>query len=531
MTCWKASFAVEGAPVKHRLHYQSPEIKKALEEHLESMLSKGVVRPSRSPWGARPVFVGKKNGSKRLCFDYRDLNKKMVPDSYPLPLLWPLLQEVAGHKWYVTLDLNWGFWNVPLEEESKQYTAVITHKGTFEFNVIPFGIRNSPGEFQRAMDIIFSDLYPRNVRCYIDDIVIFGNTKGEVLVLLEDVLRRVESSGVFLKMPKCEWLQQEILLLGHVVSVHGILPNPEKVSAIRDAVPPTDKSELRPFLGLASFLRKFVPHFAQTVAPLVDLTSPKVPFKWTEVENDSFELLKSEITNYVLLSVPDEQGEFLVFTDASSRGIGCVLMQIQHGEPVYLEFASRKFTPAERKWDTREREAFAVVWAVKRFRWYIASRKTLVFTDHESLRWKSGCESGKVQRWALFLSQFNLEIRHINGDLNAAADWLSRAWKVDDAEFDDAMVDEMSVPVLTAVSAKPEAEKVSEFVPSLPSASLFLKALALEPKENLVGTFRAESGYRYHERSGKLYVPEPLRDRVLWWFHTSLLRHMSFVHE
>lgn len=176
-----------------------------MDQHLDEMLKHDVVRPSKSPWGSVPVFVKKKNGKWRMALDYRPLNKQMVRDAYPLPLIWDELQQAANHLWYTSLDLQWGFWNVPLAEECKAYTAIVMYRGTFEFNVIPFGIKNSPGEFQRAMDWLFSCLREAGVLCYIDDIIIFEGSWERHLCLLDKVLEISEKGGVYLNLEKGQY--------------------------------------------------------------------------------------------------------------------------------------------------------------------------------------------------------------------------------------------------------------------------------------------------------------------------------------
>lgn len=521
VTCWKASFTVRGPPIKHRLRRLDPEQRKELETQLESMLEKGVIRPSKSPWGASPVFVKKKTGGWRLCLDYRDLNKRMVSDSYPLPLLWPQLQEVAGHVWYVTLDCNWGFWNVPLEEESKQYTALVTHKGTFEFNVVPFGIKNSPGEFQRAIDLVLSDLYGRGVYTYIDDIVIYADDLENVVKLLGEVLSRCVKQGLYLKTSKCDWLRHEVKLLGHIVGLEGIRPNPEKVQAVRQAERPHSREELRSFLGLASYLRRFVPNFAEMAGPLNALTSPKVPYRWGAEEQQSFDALREAVSENVLLAAPTDDGEYVLMTDASNRGLGAVLLQMQDGEPVLLEFASHKFTPTEERWATGEQEAYAIVWSIRRFRDYLWPRKFTVLTDHANLQWMMISSIGKVRRWSLYLAEYDFEVKHVRGECNGAADFLSRAWPVDGkGELDDEIDEKVLLPAFTA----DEQLDWRQFTPKswgVPTVDEIVKATSADGPEDYAGTRLAENGLRYSERSNAVYIPRALRETLLWWFHTS----------
>ena len=514
-----ASFEVEGKPIKQRLRYMPEEHKKLLEQHLKEMLQRKVIRPSRSEWGFVPVFVTKKDGGWRLCLDYRPLNNRMKGDAYPIPLLWSNVQKAAGNQYYICLDCNWGYWNVPLSEGSKQYTALITHKGTFEFNVLPFGIKTSGSWFQRAIDNVLGHLYHKGVLSYIDDIIIFGNSIEEVLALLDEVLTECVKRGLYLKMAKAQLFCSEVKLLGHVVNASGIRPNPEKIEAVRKAEIPKTKSELRSFLGAASYLRKFVPHFATLASPLIEMTSPRVELTWTEEANQSFEALKDEMCDVTYLAAPRD-GQFRIMTDASDVGIGAVLLQVQEDELVILEFASYKFKGVERRWSTREREAYAIVWAVDRFHSYVLAAPFIVYTDHENLRWMHKCSNGKVQRWALKLQQYDMQIKHISGDQNVVADWLSRSFRDD---LDDDLVEEIAVPHLVAEKEPLFMVKMwdHEFRPMVPTVKLFKECLEKDDVADQHGTYLSQDGLRYNSRTDKIYVPKGLRESMLWWFHTS----------
>ena len=236
-----ASFVVEGRPTRDRLRPLTPELRAELEKHIKEMLSSGVLVPSKSAWASVPTFVRKKNGTWRMALDYRRLNKRMERDGYPLPLIWDAIEKAAGHEWYASLDLKWGFWNIPLREESRQYTAVLTHKGLFEFTVLPFGIKNSPGEFQRSMDEIFDCLKPRGLFIYIDDIILFANTYAELSELLFDTLQLACERGIYLNLMKGQYFVPKLRMLGHIISRDGIRPCSEKVRALREAASPRDK--------------------------------------------------------------------------------------------------------------------------------------------------------------------------------------------------------------------------------------------------------------------------------------------------
>ena len=508
----KASFVVEGKPIKQKLRYMTPELQKELDKQLDEMLAKGIIRPSKSPWGSVPVFVKKKTGEYRLCLDYRQLNQRMKADSYPLPLIWENLQRAAHYPFYICLDCNWGFWNISLEESSKEYTAIISNRGAFEFNVLPFGIKNSPSEYQRAMDLIFGDLYGKGVLCYVDDIVIYARTLEEAMRLFEEVLIRCTRAGLYLKLKKSELIKPAVTLLGHIVSETGIKPHPRKVEAIKKAKAPTNKHELRSFLGTASYLRRFVPHFSALVAPLVGLLKKAVTFDWGEAQEEAFQELKDLLSEHVLLSAPIEEAQTVLVTDASDKGLGAVLMQVdKEGEIHVIEFASKSLSKAEQNWATIERELYAIKWAVDHFRDYVKGTMIYVVTDHQSLLWLKSSRNGKVERWALYLQQYNLKIIHLSGEANVMSDWLSRSTPDDPEE--EAVIDTICVPSFAVEEATQE--------PWLPDVESLKAAYEISPREELRGTVEGEDGLKYSVRSYKLYVPPPLREPFLYWFHAS----------
>ena len=511
---YKANFVVQGKPVKHKLRYVAPELKQELEKQLDSQLKKGVIRPSKSPYGARPIFLKKKTGEWRIVLDYRDVNKQMVSDAYPIPLLWGNLQEAAGYSWYVTLDANWGFWNVPLEEECKPFTAFVTHRGTFEFNVIPFGIKNSPGEFQRAMDQAFTGMIGDHMNCYIDDIVIWGNTFDEVLVLLEKVLQRCCESGLFLKLSKSELFRSEVKLLGHVVGLKGIKPQESKVEALDRMGPPKDKSELRSLLGTASFHRRFVPNFASVVTPWTELMAKNAAFGWGPSQVEALEVVKAALKESCYLQAPTDEDPFVLATDASGTGIGATLMQLRGDQLVVLEYGSRKLTAVERRWDVRERELFAVKFFISKWECYLITRHFVVLTDHKNLQYLNTQVVGKVARWSLYLQQFDFAVMYIEGDNNYIADWLSRC-ELDPDEDRDLEVMAMCGEVGGHVG---EEGGVKVFV-ALPGIDDLQCEDNEVPEEERKFVMRRKDGILVHVRTGRVYIPVKRRLEIFQWFH------------
>ena len=516
-----ATLQVVGNPIRQKLRHLTAESRATLEKHLEEMLKAGVIRPSHSPWASCPVFVKKKGTDRlRLCLDYRQVNERLKADAYPLPLLWDRVQAAAGFKHYVCLDLNTAFWNIPLAEESKPVTALITHKGLFEFNVLPFGIKTCPSMFQRALDSTIGSMESKNVYCYLDDIVIAADDISTILQLTDEVLSLCEKAGFQLRPDKCEWIHPEVKLLGFIISKYGIKPNPQKVETIHAARPPKDKAELRTFLGAIGFMQRFIPDFAELTASLTDLLKKNVRWEWTEEREKAFQLVKHYLSSSTLLNPPRGDGPFVILADASARGIGAALLQMQEGTPVILEFAAKKFSDVQQRWDTRDREGFAIKWAVQQFSPYVRTGQTYLLTDHESLTWMNASAVGRVQRWLLYLSQFDLKVFHFPGKLNLLADWLSRSLPEDEGEAVE--LDEIAVPDLNLINRNDgNSSHKSIYAPYVPTLEEFVKANLTATAEELRATTLGENNLRFSVKTRKLFVPQSLRESILFWFHNT----------
>lgn len=524
-----AKFEVTGPPIKMKMRPLAPELLKELYKQIDAMLENGVISPSKSEWGGVPVFVRKKDGGWRLCLDYRELNKRMTPDIYPIPLLWQQVQRAAGHKFYTTLDLNWGFWNLPLHPSSRKYTALVTPRGLYEFNIVPFGIRNSPSEFQRMMDFTFEPLQHKTVTWYIDDIIIYSNTAETMLQLLREVLNIMQQSGLYIKLQKTTLMTDHALALGHIVNQYGLRPNPAKIQGIRDAKLPTNIREVRGFLGSINFLRKYIPHCAELQESLIQLTRKGEPFVMTEKRINDFHVLKECIADSAILAAPQGSDGFTIMCDASETGLGAVLFQKQNGADLPLEYASKALSQAERNWPAYEREAYAIRWSVNKFEDYVKINGATILTDHQSLKWLMDAKAGKVRRWALYLQQFPLCIKHIKGTNNVIADWLSRSLPEEDPFNDE---EEVRLPSYalndeTAAAAKQTAEQHmmshNTIIPFVPSYSQIKQATAEEAQVTNLDktTYEGDDALRYSIRTNKIYIPPSLVIHFIYWMHAS----------
>ena len=262
--------------------------KSIITKHVKDMLDKKVIEKSSSPWSSPVVLVGKKDGTIRFCIDYRKLNKVTKKDTYPLPRIDETLEILGKAKFASTLDLFSGYWQIPLAPEDKEKTAFVCHEGLFQFNVMPFGLTNAPATFQRAMELVLSGLQHEACLVYIDDVIVFGETFEQHQSNLKKVFERLRKANLKLKGKKCSFLQKEVPYLGHIISCGNIKPDPAKIDKVKNFPEPTNVTEIKSFLGLTSYYRKFIRNFAEIVHPINHLTRKHVKFVWTTGMSKSF---------------------------------------------------------------------------------------------------------------------------------------------------------------------------------------------------------------------------------------------------
>ena len=394
---------------------------------VQDMLDRGIIEPSRSPWASPVVLVEKKDGTLHFCVDYRRLNAATKIEVFPLPRIDDSLDMLSKSKYFSTLDLDSGFWQVPIEPSSQEKTAFITHSGLYQFQVMPFGLVNAPSTFQRLMKSVLAGLSGETCIVYIDDIVP-GATFQEHLNNLREVLDRLRSARLKLKPKKYNLAEQQVEYLGYVVSQDGLTADPKKVEAVQKFPVPADLKDLRSFLGLASYYRRFIPHFSAIAGPLFSLTRKDVKFEWSLDCQRALDQLKQLLTTAPVMTLPDFEREFLLETDASGLGLGAVLAQKQdEGLVRPIAFASRTLLPHEKNYGSTELQALAVVWAVKHYRHYLYGHRCQVYTDHEALKslLNAPHPSGKLARWGLALQEVDIVINYRHGKGNSNADALS----------------------------------------------------------------------------------------------------------
>ncbi|GFT59701.1 retrovirus-related Pol polyprotein from transposon opus [Trichonephila clavipes] len=370
-------------------------LQQEVDRQINELLHLKLIEPSESEWAHPIVCVSKKNGSIRLCVDYRHLNSFTIADAYPMQNAKDLLFEVGQANYITVLDLTKGYWQIPMAEEAKPYTAFVTHHGHYQFCVMPFGMKNAGSTFQKVMDQVLVK-HRAYCRSYIDDVAVFSKT----------------------------WEQ-------HMKHLWQHSPDPGKVESIKNISVPTTKKEIRSFLGLTSYYREYIPNFASLVLPLTELTRNRVPniIPWNEVAEQAFTKLKAQLVKAPSLYTPDLSKPYQLYTDASATAIGaCLSQNDEKGKENPIAFFSKKLTETQTRWATIEREAYAVIEALKRFDSWIFGAEIEVISDHNPLTYLTLTtpQSAKLTRWALALQRYNIAISYRKGVKHGNADALSR---------------------------------------------------------------------------------------------------------
>ncbi|KAH9297900.1 hypothetical protein KI387_029582, partial [Taxus chinensis] len=298
-----------------------------LKIQLEELLEKGLIHPSVSPWGAPVIFVKKKDGSLRLCVDFRQLNKVTIKNRYPLPRIDDLFDQMQGARVFSKIDLKSGYHQLRISDADIHKTAFRTRYGHYEFTVVPFGLTNAPAVFMSLMNGVFRTFLDRFVLVFLDDILIYSHSKEEHEEHLRQVLQVLREQKLYGNLEKCSFFQTEIQYLGHIISSEGISVDPSKIQAILDWPTPTSVTEVRSFMGLVGYYRRFVQDFSRIAHPITSLQRKGKKFDWSEKCEQAFQLFKERLTTAPILAVPDPTEDFVVCTDASLEGLGAVLMQ------------------------------------------------------------------------------------------------------------------------------------------------------------------------------------------------------------
>lgn len=418
-------------PVYQRARRLSVIEKEKVNNHISEWIRDGIVQPSLSDYASPVVLVEKKNGNTRLCVDYRQLNKKIVRDRYPLPLIEDQLDCLQDAKYFSTLDLKNGFFHVPVDKDSQKYTAFIVPDGHYEFLKVPFGLCNSPSIFQRFINVTFQDVIrDKIVLTYLDDLIIPSADEDTGINNLKLVLKIASEAGLNINWEKCSFLQNKVEFLGHVIENGRIYPSMRKIEAVRKFPEPTNVKQIQSFLGLSGYFRKFVPKYSIIARPLTNLLKSNTKFHFEEKEKEAFISLKNILCDKPVLHLYKLNAPTELHTDASMDGYGAILLQ-KSGEdgafhPTY--YLSGKTSPAERRYTSYELEVLAIVKALVKFRIYLLGIPFKIVTDCRAftltMHKKDLCV--RVARWALLLEEFDYVIEHRPGKNMMHVDALSR---------------------------------------------------------------------------------------------------------
>ena len=412
------------SPISMTPHRMASVELQELKVQIQELLGKGFIRPSTSPWGAPVLFAKKKDKTLRLCIDYRQLNRVTIKNRYPLPRIDDLFDQLKGARIYSKIDLRTGYHQLRVREADISKTAFRTRYGHFEFTVMPFGLTNAPEAFMDLMNRVFQPYLDQFVVVFVDDILIYSQSEVEHEDHLRIILQLLRDHQLYAKFSKCEFWLAEVGFLGHVVSALGVSVDPGKVEVVMSWERPKSVFEIRSFLGLAGYYRRFIEDFSRLAAPITRLTRKEVKFVWDDSCERAFQELKSRLTSVPILIVPERGQRYTVYCDASKDGLGCVLMQ--SGKVV--AYGSRQLKNHEQNYPAHDMELAAVVFALKIWRHYIYGEQFKVFSDHKSLKYifTQRDLNMRQRRWMEFLEDYDFTLHYHPGKANVVADALSR---------------------------------------------------------------------------------------------------------
>lgn len=448
----------DAKPVQHAVRNVPLAIRQSLSDEIKRLCDADVIEKIESSEWVSPIVVARKSNNRiRVCVDLRDLNKNIVVDVHPMPNINTLLSTLGDAQIFSKIDLSSAYHQVRLTPDCRDYTSFITPDGLYRHKRMPFGLASASAVFQRMMDAILKDV--PGVRCFQDDILVYGADKTAHDTALRVVLQRLTEHGLSIQREKCEFSTDSVTYLGHQISAEGIRPNPPLIEAILHASEPTDASMIRSFLGICGYYSKFIANYSSRVEPLRALQRDNVPFVWSKQCAYCFESIKRDIAHCKALASYDPQYPTIVTTDASQYGIGSVLTQTKDGRERVIGYASRTLTTAERNYSVIEKEALACVWAVEYWRTYLWGRHFTLRTDHMPLTrlfstQGTGRASARIARWAARLLEYNFTTEYVQGNKNVTADFLSRLpLKVPEEEILNSDVsDELIAHVTTVLS-------------------------------------------------------------------------------
>ena len=529
----------DGAPIKRR-PYRLPLTKRnALDRKIEELLEQGVIVPSSSPWASPVVLVQKKDPTEgpRFCVDYTALNKVTKKDAYPIPLIRDIFDQLHGASVFSTLDLKSGFHQLPVHPEDQEKTAFVCHAGLYQWTRMPMGLSNASQLFQRAMEVVFKGLIGRICMLYIDDIVIYSKTEVEHEQHLQTMFDRLRQYNLRLNPTKCVFGLRQVKLLGYIVSSDGLRADTDKVAAIARMQAPQNLADARSFLGMTGYYRSCIRDYAHIAEPLVHLTRKNIRFAWGQDQQEAFDKLKEALVSDQVMAHPRTDAPYQLYTDACDYAIGAILCQKDEtGMERPIVYLSKQLSETQRRWATIEKEAYAVIHALKQLRPYLWGASYRTFTDHKPLTslFTKDMNNTKIQRWSVLLAEYGCNVEYHKGKLNVRADMLSRIRQRDEVSTFDANYWQLGDQLPNMPEDDPEPD----------AYGLDLRTLARQQREMREWTehhdedsqyvrlndllYSTQRPYKYAPDHPRLVLPEPQRAAVIKKAHEDV-GHMSVV--
>ena len=451
-------------PIKQR-PYRAPLAKrKEIDKQIDDMLKQDIIEVSKSPWASPVTLAPKPDNSWRFCIDYRKLNAVTKAEASALPHIGDIMDSLGGSRYFSTLDLRSGYWQVLLDDKAKALTAFISHRGHFQYKRMPFGLKNAPAVFQRLMNQVLEPYIGKICFVYLDDIVVFSRTEEEHMEHLRLIFAALEQHNLKLKTSKCHLFREEVKLLGFIINREGITSDPVKTEAISKMAPPHNVKGVRSFLGMANYYRSLIKNFASIAQPLTRLTKKYVKFEWSKEADDAFNTLKEALCSSEVMAYPDVNKPYKLYTDACDYAIGGILVQEDdNGIERPIQYVSKQLPERKTKYATIEKEAYAIVKCLDLLQHYLTGAEFVIYTDHKPCLalFQSEIKNTKLQRWAIQISDFGAPIKYRKGKNNIRADMLSR---LHGGEVAQDLLDRVRAAEVGAVAGAPNNNMEDEYV-------------------------------------------------------------------
>lgn len=507
-----------------------------IDEKIRELEALGIISRGATPYSSPLTYTMKKDGSVRILLDARELNTKMQAEIEKPPLTSEILQQFHGVKHMTTIDLNNAYFQIPLAKESCKYTGFLYNGKSFMYNVLPQGLKTSVGSFSRAMDLILGPEVREFCVNYLDDLIVFTcGDFSEHISHIEAVLGRLESARMTCRLEKCQFVFTEVHMLGHIITPFGIRMDPDKVAAIHEFPAPKKVKQVRAFLGLCNYYRRFAEKYGGTTRVLCDLLQKNRTWRWTEVEQRAFEKVKSLFLETVMLHHHDPNGTYYLQTDSSGYAIGSELYQLDNdGNHHVIGFISKALTGPELKWTVSEQELWAIIYSLHKFETYLRGAKLIIRTDHQALTflktWKM--YSGRVTRWIMYLNQFDFKVEYVKGKDNIGPDVLSR-YSYDTANVQDEKVNCPEVAAFDIVGKHKTRVQLREIIHNQHQDMFLREIIHLLDRRSLTTENKVVNRYLRHYRleEGKLYYTTG-RNRTVLAIPDNMTQDLiDFVHQ